>query len=151
MLINIVGYRFVLHLNLFCIYDITHFHSIFFLWQAISQIGALCGRLALSYVRIDDVWSLNLLTGTFMMYFVFEAIYMTVPIIWVIFIFVFIVEFISDYTILDVFYQQSNETPPNYQVFAVCSVSIGITVGVIFAGVVAIPMHSAICKMPPPI
>lgn len=122
--------------------------NIFF--QTVSNFGSLLGRMALSVIWIDDIWALNLLTGTFMAYFMFESIYLTIPNIWVIFIFVFLVEFISDYTVLNVFYRLSNETPPNHQVFAVCSISIGITIGVIAAGAIAIPMHAAICKMPAP-
>lgn len=86
-----------------------------------------------------------------MAYFLFEAIYMTVPYIWVIFILVFFLEFISDYTALNIYYKFSNETPPQYQVFGICSISIGLTSGVILAAGLVIPIHTIICDMPPPL
>lgn len=75
---------------------------------------------------------------------------MTVPLIWIIFIFVFLVEFISGCTLLSIFYRLSNETPAKHQVFAMCSVSNGVSIGVIVAATLTIPVHDAICKMPAP-
>lgn len=123
----------------------------FIFLQVISQIGAFFGRSSLSYIPIDEIWPLNLLIATFTMYFAFEAIFMTVPIIWVIFIFVFFVGFTSGCTLLNVYYRLTNETPARYQVFALCSASMGISVGVITAAGLAIPIHSAICKLPAPL
>lgn len=124
-----------------------------FPWQVIGQIGGLFGRSSLSYIdiSIDEVWPLNLLMGSFMLYFVYEAIFMTVPIIWIIFIFVFFVGFVSGCTVLSVFYRLTNETPAKHQVFAMCSVSNGLTVGVLTAATVAIPIHNAICRTPSPL
>lgn len=96
---------------------------------------------------MDNIWPLNLLTGVFMAYFLFESIYL-VSNIWIIFISVFVVAFISDYTILNVYNRLTDETPSHYQVFAVCSVSIGISVGIMFAGGLTIPLHNMICKLP---
>lgn len=105
----------------------------------------------MSFFSIDDVWPLNLLMITFTMYFAFEAVYMTVPIIWVIFIFVFLVSFISGCTVLSVFYRLTNETSSHHQLFAVCSVSTGVSVGIITAAMLAIPIHDVICKLPAPL
>lgn len=60
------------------------------------------GRLTLSFIAMDDVWHLNLLIVSFTMYFAYEAIYMVVPIIWIIFIFAFLVGFISGCTTINV-------------------------------------------------
>lgn len=147
MQINTVGFRSALKLSFIRLYEL----QIIFVFysQAISNFGSLFGRMALSIVWIDDIWALNLLTGTFLSYFLFESIYLTIPNIWVIFTFVFVVEFISDYTIFNVYYRQSNEIPPNYQVFAVCCISFGLTIGVTCSGFLAIPIHAAICNLPP--
>lgn len=108
------------------------------------------GRLTLSFVVMEDVWPLNFLIVSFTMYFAYEAIYMVVPVIWVIFIFAFLVGFISGCTTINVFYQLTNETPAHHQVFAICVASVGISIGAIFAAILGIPMHSAICNLPSP-
>lgn len=89
--------------------------------------------------------------AVFAVFFTFEAIYMMVPFIWIIYTFVFFVGFIGGCTVLSVFYRFTSETPPQYQVFAVCMVSIGLTIGVSSAAILAIPLHEMICKLPPPL
>lgn len=120
-------------------------------FQVVGHIGTFAGRSSLSYISIDKVWPLNLLIAAITVCFSLEAIYMTVPIIWVIFLFVFLVGFIGGCTILSVFYRVTNETPAHYQVFSVCSVSIGLSAGISFAAFLSIPIHNMICKLPSPL
>lgn len=60
------------------------------------------GRSSLSFMAMNDIWPLNLLIATLAMYFMYEAIYMVVTIVWIIFIFVFLVGFICGCTSVNV-------------------------------------------------
>lgn len=119
--------------------------------EVISSIGYLLGRSSLSFISFDEFWPLNLLIATIMMYCGFEAIYMTIPVIWIIFILVFCTEFISGCTTISIFYRLTSETPPHLQVFALCAMTTGISMGLIMSAALVIPLHDAICKLPSPI
>lgn len=51
---------------------------------------------------------------------------------------------------VNAFYRMSKEVSKNRQSFAMSIVSAADTMGVMLAGIIAIPAHNAICKMPIP-
>lgn len=118
--------------------------------QVICQIGVFVGRSSLTFFSFNELWLLNLLILTNAAYCVFQALYMTIPIIWIIFIFVFFEGFTSGASYVNAYHRISLEIPTQYKTFAVCLTSIGPTTGIIIAGFLAIPLHNVICKMPAP-
>lgn len=119
--------------------------------QVICQIGVFMGRTSLTFISIKQLWLLNLLILVNAIYCTFQAIYMIVPIIWLIFIFVFFEGFTSGCTYVNAYHRIANEIPAQYKTFAVCLASIGPTTGIIIAGFTAIPIHNVICKLPSPL
>lgn len=118
--------------------------------QVICQIGVFAGRSSLTFISINSLWLLNILIMSNAVYCTFQAIYMTLPIIWAIFTFAFFEGFTSGCTYVNAYHRISSEIPTQYKTFAVCLTSIGPTTGNIIAGFVAIPVHNVICKMPAP-
>lgn len=118
--------------------------------QVICQIGVFAGRSSLSFFSFDELWLLNLLILTNAAYCVFQAMYRTVPIIWVIFVFVFFEGFTSGAAYVNAYHRISNEIPTQYKTFAVCLTSIGPTTGIIIAGFFGIHLHNLICELPAP-
>lgn len=119
-------------------------------YQVICQIGVFMGRSSLTFISINSLWLLNIIILLIAANCTFQAIYMTLPIIWIIFIFTFFEGFTSGMQYVNAYHRISNEIPTQYKTFAVCLASIGPTTGIIFAGFLAIPLHNVICKMPAP-
>ena len=118
--------------------------------QVICQIGVFVGRSSLTFFSVHKLWLLNIFILSNAVYCTFQAIYMTLPIIWIIFIFVFFEGCTSGCSYVNAYHRIANEIPTQYKTFAVCLTSIGPTTGVIIAGYLAIPLHDFICKMPAP-
>lgn len=72
------------------------------------------------------------------------------PTIWLIFAVVFVEGLFGGAAYVNAFFRMSQEIPKNRQMFAMGIASVADTVGVTLAGIIAIPVHNAICKLPIP-
>lgn len=84
-------------------------------------------------------------------YFSFEAVYYFTPTIWIVFAIVFWEGLLGGCVYVNTFYRMVNEVPDQYKNFALGVVPIGESFGVVLAGLLAIPAHNVICKMPLPV
>lgn len=76
---------------------------------------------------------------------------MTVPSIWIIFIIVFWEGLLGGCSYANTLNRLAIELPPPYKSFGLGVTIIGQTIGVVFAGLLAIPIHNIICKLPTPV
>lgn len=108
-------------------------------------------------------------------YFAFQAVFMTVPSIWIVFVIVFWEGLLGGCCYVNTFNRISKELPLRYKAFGMgmttigqmncqliasmkqlhfinCSFSLflGQSCGVVLAGLLAIPIHNVICQMPTP-
>lgn len=77
-----------------------------------------------------------------------EAIYMVTPSIWLIFMIVFWEGLLGGSCYVNTFYRIVREVPERFRTFAMGVVGIGESFGIVGAGLLAIPAHNAICKLP---
>lgn len=81
-------------------------------------------------------------------FFLFEAVFLFVPTISVIFAFVFIEGLQGGLAYVNTYYRMSREISPTRKAFAMNIVATSDSIGIIFAGLIAIPTHNWICQLP---
>lgn len=75
---------------------------------------------------------------------------MVVPTIWIVFAIVFWEGLLGGCCYVNTFNRISIELPIRYKSFGLGLTTIGQSCGVVLAGLLAIPIHKLICKMPAP-
>lgn len=81
-------------------------------------------------------------------FFLLEAVFLFVPTISVIFALIFIEGLQGGFAYVNTYYRMSREIPRTRKEFAMNIVASSDSIGIIFAGLVAIPTHNWICQMP---
>lgn len=80
-------------------------------------------------------------------YFTAEAIYMVTPNISLIFLVVFWEGLLGGSCYVNTFYRIAREVPEHFRNFAMGMVGIGESLGIVGAGLLAIPAHNSICRL----
>lgn len=75
---------------------------------------------------------------------------MTVPSIWIVFIIVFWEGLLGGCCYVNTYNLISKEVPTRYKGFGMGITTIGGSSGIVLAGLLAIPIHAVICRMPSP-
>lgn len=119
--------------------------------QVTYQIGVFVSRSSLSFFSTDQIWIMSILQFVNVVYFTFQAIYMSVPTIWIIFIIVFWEGLLGGLCYVNTFNRIAKELPVRYKSFGMGLTTIGQSCGVVLAGLLAIPLHNVICKLPAPV
>lgn len=120
-------------------------------WMQVSyQVGVFVSRSSLSLFSIDYLWLMSILQLLNVSFFVFQAIFMAVPNIWIIFVIVFWEGLLGGCCYVNTFNRISKEVPMQYKLFGLGLTTIGQSCGIVFAGIMAIPIHNVICNMPIP-
>lgn len=81
-------------------------------------------------------------------FFLFEAIYLFTPSISFIFLAIFIEGLQGGLAYVNTYYRMSKDVPATRKEFAMNVVASSDSVGIIFAGFLAIPTHNWICQLP---
>lgn len=118
--------------------------------QVTYQIGVFVSRSSLSLFSTDQIWLMSILQFVNVIFFTFQAIFMTVPMIWVIFIVVLWEGLLGGCCYVNTFNRISKELPMQYKSFGLGLTTVGQSCGIVLAGLLAIPIHHVICKMPAP-
>lgn len=118
--------------------------------QVTYQIGVFVSRSSLSCFSTDQIWIMSILQFINVVYFTFQAIFMMVPTISVIFIIVFWEGLLGGCCYVNTFNRISKEVPVQYKLFGLGVTTIGQSLGIVLAGLLAIPVHDWICKLPAP-
>ena len=79
-----------------------------------------------------------------------EVIFFYIPSIWIVFAIVFFEGLLGGSAYVNTFYRMTNELPQSRKKFALGAASISDSIGIAIAGVVAFPVHNAICMLPVP-
>lgn len=118
--------------------------------QATYQIGVFVSRSSLSLFSTDHIWLMSIFQFLNVVYFTFQAIFMMVPTISVIFIIVFWEGLLGGCCYVNTFNRISKEVPVQYKLFGLGVTTIGQSLGIVYAGLLAIPIHQWICSLPAP-
>lgn len=118
--------------------------------QVTYQIGVFVSRSSLSLFSTDQMWLMSILQFFNVLFFTFQAVFMKIPNIWIIFGIVFWEGLLGGCCYVNTFNRISKELPMQYKCFGLGLTTIGQSCGVVLAGLLAIPIHNVICNMPDP-
>ncbi|XP_055704501.1 battenin [Phlebotomus papatasi] len=124
-------------------------HANQYRWLQVDyQIGVFISRSSVNIISFKRVWIMAVLQLINVVIFLFEVFYSFSPSIWLIFAFVFWEGLLGGGAYVNTFYRMSKELPPNRKAFAISITAVSDSVGIALAGLVAIPTHNAICRLP---
>uniref|UniRef100_A0A336LVK9 Battenin n=1 Tax=Culicoides sonorensis TaxID=179676 RepID=A0A336LVK9_CULSO len=119
-------------------------------FQATYQISVFISRSSINLINFKAVWLLAVLQSINLIYLLFEAIYYFTPNIYVIFFVIFLEGLFGGGAYAKTFYRISEEVPEHQRQFSMAIITVSDTPGVALAGIVALPVHDAICNLPIP-
>lgn len=117
-------------------------------YQVTYQIGVFISRSSVNVIQIERTWIMSIIQGFIAMFFLSEAIYLFTPNISLIFFVIFIEGLQGGLAYVNTYYRMSREIPATRKEFAMNVVASSDSIGIIFAGFLAIPTHNWICQMP---
>lgn len=126
-------------------------HDAQYRWLNVDyQIGVFISRSSVTWFTINKIWLLAVFQFINVVIILAEVLTFFVPTIWIMFAFVLWEGLLGGSAFVNAFYRMSKEVPKNRQMFAMGIASVADTIGVSIAGLIAIPVHNAICKLPIP-
>lgn len=117
-------------------------------YQVTYQIGVFVSRSSVNIIQIERTWIMSTIQGILALFFLTEAIFLFTPNISIIFIMIFIEGLQGGLAYVNTYYRISREIPATRKAFAMNIVASSDSIGIIFAGFLAIPTHNWICQMP---
>ncbi|CAF2099614.1 unnamed protein product [Rotaria magnacalcarata] len=123
-------------------------HSSQYRWYSVTyQLGVFISRSSVAFFRINHLWILPIIQFTNLGIF-FACVYRTafIPSIWLVFGLVVFEGLIGGGAYVNTFYKISIEIPEPDREFSMGVASVGDSFGITFAGLLAIPLHNAICQ-----
>lgn len=91
---------------------------------------------------------MSIVQGLLAAFFLSEAIYLFTPYISIIFFMIFVEGLQGGLAYVNTYYRMSRVVPATHKEFAMNVVASSDSIGIIFAGFLAIPTHNWICQMP---
>lgn len=126
-------------------------HDAQYRWLQVDyQIGVFISRSSVTLFTINKIWLLVVFQFINLGIVLTEVLTFFSPTIWIIFVLVFWEGLLGGSAFVNAFYRMSKEIPKNRQMFAMGIACVADTIGVSLAGIIAIPAHNAICKLPIP-
>ncbi|CAF1047628.1 unnamed protein product [Rotaria sp. Silwood1] len=123
-------------------------HPAQYRWYSVFyQVGVFLSRSSVALFKIHRLWILPIIQLTNMGIF-FACVYRTahIPSIWLVFGLVIFEGLIGGGAYVNTFYKISTEIREPDREFSMGVASIGDSFGITFAGLLAIPLHNAICR-----
>lgn len=113
-------------------------HASQYRWLQVDyQIGVFVSRSSLSLFETNQIWIMSVLQFVNVIYFGFQAVFMYVPTIWIVFIIVFWEGLLGGCCYVNTFNRISKELPIRYKQFGMGMTTIGQSCGVVLAGLLA--------------
>lgn len=132
--------------------DIWLDHDQQYRWLQVDyQIGVFISRSSVNIVQFEHVWIMSALQLVNVIYFLFEVFYFFTPSIWIIFAIVLWEGLLGGGAYVNTFYRISkSDDPQSTKQFTIAATTLSDSMGIALAGILAIPTHNAICKLPAP-
>lgn len=120
------------------------------MFQALYQVGVLVSRTSGGLVPVDRMWILAVLQGLNVVYFTLEAVYQFSGSIWVVATVVFWEGLLGGFAYVRTFFCISTKVVPEKREFSMAMSAVADAVGISTAGLIAIPVHNLLCRLPAP-
>lgn len=127
-------------------------HKAQYRWLQVDyQLGVFFSRSSVNLVPINKIWLLAVLQFLNVLIILDEVITFVTPSIWIIFAVVFFEGLLGGGAYVNTFYRMSKEVPEKWRNFALGIVPVADSIGISLAGLLAMPVHNSLCKLPMPI
>jgi len=123
-------------------------HSQYRWLQVDYQLGVFISRSSVNLFPIKSIWFLAAFQFINVLVLSFEAVYLFIPSIWIVFSLVLFEGFVAGAAYVNTFYQVAQESLPEEKAFSMGIVSLGGSIGVSIAGALAVPFHQYLCSLP---
>ncbi|XP_022163943.1 battenin [Myzus persicae] len=124
-------------------------HSEQYRWyQVIYQLGVFISRTSVSLFPIEKIWILTILQGLNVVYFLFETLYSFTPNIYIIFGLIAFEGLLGGGAYAKSYHNIMKKVPKERQEFSMAMTSLADAIGISLSGLLAIPLHNQICKIP---
>jgi len=140
------------------LYELVYFPGIFlshgqqYRWYQLTyQIGVLISRSSLEIIVIRRIYMMSLFQGVNLVIFTLQAIFWFLPTysgIYLVFLFIFWEGLLGGAAYVNTFHRISEESSDREREFSMGISSLADSSAIAVAGLVALPLHNWICKMP---
>ncbi|XP_038067190.1 battenin-like isoform X2 [Patiria miniata] len=114
--------------------------------QVLFRLGAFISRSSVNIVRVERLWIFSILEWCVLV-LVFTEVYFTyMPSIAIVFVIVLLEGLVAGSAYVNTFYQIRVKESPKYKEFAMGTTILALTIGTSLAGVLAVPVHNALCQ-----
>jgi len=139
------------------LFELTYFpdiwldhHEQYRWYQVVYQIGVFLSRSSVNLFVIHKIWLLAVFQFLNVIFFTFEAVYLFVPSIWIIFAAVLWEGLLGGAAYVNTFYRMSVEVPFEKREFSLGITSLSDSIGIGLAGAIALRVHKVLCQLPKP-
>jgi len=140
------------------LYELVYFPSIFlshgqqYRWYQLTyQIGVLVSRSSLGLIVIRKIYLMSVFQGVNLVIFTLQAIFWFLPSysgIYLVFLLIFWEGLLGGAAYVNTFHRISEESSDREKEFSLGISSVADSSAIAIAGLVALPLHNWICKMP---
>lgn len=118
-------------------------------WFQVSyQLGVMISRSSIELFQIRNIWVMSLLQLVNAIIFLGHTSKLyQIPSFYIIIALIIYEGLLGGFTYVNAFYRIKKEIEPKRLEFAMSTVTVADTFGIVMAGLVAIPVHDALCKL----
>nr|XP_020463954.1 battenin isoform X2 [Monopterus albus] len=116
-------------------------------YQTLYQVGVFVSRSSLCCVKIRKLWALSWLQVVNAVLLLFAVRYQFMPSVWLVFVIVIYEGLLGGAAYVNTFYFISEETEDRHREFAMAAASVGDSLGIAVAGLIAFPVHTYFCSL----
>lgn len=124
-------------------------HAAQYRWFQVSyQVGVMISRSSLDIIRIKNLWTMSILQVLNALIFLAHASKIThIPSFYIIILLIIYEGLLGGFTYVNTFFRVKKEVKPDRREFAISTVTIADSLGIVFAALLALPTHDALCKL----
>lgn len=118
-------------------------------WFQVSyQLGVMISRSSLDLFQIKNLWAMSLLQAANSALFLAHATMLIhLPTFYLVILLIIYEGLLGGFTYVNTFYRIKKEIEPSKLEFSISTVTIADSLGIVMAGLVALPVHDSLCKL----
>ncbi|KAK9890253.1 hypothetical protein WA026_010363 [Henosepilachna vigintioctopunctata] len=118
--------------------------------QVAYQVGVFLSRSSVNVFHVRHIWIFSVLQLVNVVIYTTEAIYYYIPYFWIMIVLTLWEGLLGGAAYVNTFYRVSSETKEEDKQFSLAATTFSDSVGITFAGLLAIVAHNKICDLPLP-
>lgn len=124
-------------------------HAAQYRWFQVSyQLGVMISRSSLDFFRIKNIWTMSLLQAANAILFLAHASKLIhIPSFYLVIALIIYEGLLGGFTYVNAFYRVKKEVNLDKQEFCISTVTMADSLGIVLAGLTALPVHQALCKL----